>query len=190
MSTLEEVGDATDVLYGAGLNRNQLILLHCTSEYPAPFDTVNLNAMLTMRDHFKVRVGYSDHTNGILISMAAVALGAVVIEKHFTLDKDMEGPDHKASLSPSELSDLIRGIREIERAIGDGIKSPTLSEIENAKVARKSLVASKYIAAGDIFSEDNLTVKRPGTGISPMKINQIFGTLSPRSFAVDELIVL
>lgn len=190
MSTLEEVGDAADVLYGAGLNRNQLILLHCTSEYPAPFNTVNLNAMLTMRDHFKVRVGYSDHTNGILISMAAVALGAVVIEKHFTLDKDMEGPDHKASLSPSELSDLIKGIREIENAIGDGIKSPTRSEIENAKVARKSLVASKYIAAGDIFSEDNLTIKRPGTGISPMKINQIFGTLSPRSFAVDELIVL
>jgi N,N'-diacetyllegionaminate synthase len=143
-----------------------------------------------MKDHCKVKVGYSDHTNGIMISMAAVALGAAVIEKHFTLDKDMEGPDHKASLSPCELSDLIRGIRDIECALGDGAKSPTRSEIENAKVTRKSLVASKDIATGEIFSEDNLTAKRPGTGISPMKINQIIGTVSPRSFVVDELIVL
>lgn len=190
MSTLEEVGDAVEALYGAGLSRNQLVLLHCTSEYPAPFDSVNLSAMLVMRDRFKVKVGYSDHTSGITISMAAVALGATIIEKHFTLDKDMEGPDHKASLSPGELRDLIRGIREIECAVGNGIKSPTRSEIENAKVVRKSLVASKYIAAGDIFSEDNITTKRPGTGISPMKINQIIGTASLRSYAIDELIVL
>lgn len=190
MSTLEEVGDAVDALFGAGLSRNQLMLLHCTSEYPAPFDAVNLNAMLVMRDRFEVKVGYSDHTSGITISMAAVALGATIIEKHFTLDKGMEGPDHKASLSPGELRDLIRGIREIECAVGNGTKFPTRSEMENAKVVRKSLVASKYIAAGDIFSEDNLTTKRPGTGISPMKINQIIGTVSLRSYEIDELIVL
>lgn len=186
MSTLEEVADAVELLQSHGADK--LTLLHCTSQYPAPIDDVNLRAMLTLRDRFYMDVGYSDHTTGIEVPMAAVALGASVIEKHFTLDRNMEGPDHKASLEPHELRAMVEGIRKIECSLGNGIKQVADSERNNLKTARKSIVAARAIKKGEVFTEQNLTTKRPGTGISPMRWNNVIGTKADKDYNVDDLI--
>ena len=164
--------------------------MHCNTEYPTPMNDVNLLAMRDIQKHFKVKTGYSDHTLGIEVPVAAVALGATVIEKHFTLDRKMDGPDHAASLEPVELKIMVKSIRNIEKALGDGIKKPSSSEIKNKIVARKSIVAAKKINAGELFSENNLTVKRPGNGISPMQWDDVIGKKAIRNFEEDELIVL
>jgi N,N'-diacetyllegionaminate synthase len=190
MASMEEIGEALDVLEKAGTSRERVTVLHCNTEYPTPMTNVNLSAMLTIRDTFDVQVGYSDHTLGIEVATAAVALGATVIEKHFTLDRNFLGPDHKASLEPEELKAMVIAIRNIEKAMGDGIKRPSASELKNKSVARKSLVAVCAIQAGEIFSENNLTVKRPGTGLSPMRWNEVLGRKAQRDFAADELIDL
>ncbi len=188
MSTLQEAEDALAVLRGNGAGK--ITLLHCTTNYPTPMEDVNLNAMLTLKEQFGCAVGYSDHTRGIEVPIAAVALGAEVIEKHFTLDRHMEGPDHKASLEPDELEAMVKAIRNIEKALGDGIKAPSESEKANIAVARKSIIAADNIKAGDILTEENLTTKRPGTGISPMRWNEVLGTRAVRDFEEDELIEL
>ncbi len=188
MAKLGEIEAAIEVLEKSGTLRDQITVLHCTTEYPAPVNEVNLKAMTTIAEAFKVKVGYSDHTEGIEIPLAAVAMGASIIEKHFTLDKNMEGPDHKASLEPDELKKMVEGIRNIERALGNGIKEPSQSEIKNKIAARKSIVAAKMIHAGDLFTIENLTIKRPGNGISPMLWNQIVGVKAKRDFQPDELI--
>lgn len=188
MSTLEEVENAVNILYENGIAKNNLTLLHVTTEYPTPMEDVNLLAMLTMRDKFNVSVGYSDHTIGIEVPIAAVAMGATVIEKHFTLDKMMEGPDHKTSLDPTELKAMVQAIRNIEIALGDGIKKPTQSEIKNIAIVRRSIVAKKTIKKGSLFTSDNLIVKRPGNGINPMKWDQIIGTLATKDYKEDDLI--
>ena len=188
MSTLQEVADALAVLQENGAGK--ITLLHCTTNYPTPMDDVNLNAMLTLKDKFGCAVGYSDHTKGIEVPIAAVALGATVIEKHFTLDRGMEGPDHRASLEPDELETMVKAIRNIEKAMGDGIKAPSASEKVNMSVVRKSIIAAVNIKAGDILTEKNLTTKRPGTGISPMRWNEVLGTRAVRDFEEDELIEL
>lgn len=186
MSTLEEVDAALKVLddHRAGT----VTLLHCTTNYPALMKEVNLKAMLTLREHCRRAVGYSDHTIGIEVPIAAVAMGAKVIEKHFTLDRNMEGPDHKASLEPNELAAMVRAIRNIEQAFGNGVKEPTECEKSNMKVARKSIMAAKKIKAGEIFTEENLITKRPGTGVNPMRWNDIIGTCAKRDFDEDEMI--
>ena len=186
MSTIEEIDAALCVLSQNG--GGKVTILHCTTNYPTPMEDVNLRAMLTIKEHCKCEVGYSDHTQGIEVPIAAVALGAKIIEKHFTLDRSMEGPDHRASLEPHELADMVNGIRNIEKAMGTGEKTPSESELANIDVVRKSIIASKSIKAGEIFSEDNLTTKRPGTGISPMRWNEILGMRALRDFAEDELI--
>lgn len=186
MSTMEEVDLAVEVLKENGAGK--ITLMHCTTNYPTPMKDVNLNAMLTMRSHCKCPVGYSDHTKGIEVSIAAAALGAEVIEKHFTLDRNMKGPDHKASLEPNELETMVKAIRNIEMAMGDGEKIPTESEKINMGVVRKSIIAGRHINKGDIFTEANLTTKRPGTGISPMRWNDIVGMKAKRDFDEDELI--
>ncbi len=173
MSTLEEVGNAVKVLKENGAA--DITLLHCTTEYPAPYEDVNLKAMDTMKEAFGLPVGYSDHTKGIEIPIAAVARGACVIEKHFTLDRNMEGPDHKASLEPQELAEMVRTIRNVEQAIGDGVKKVSASELKNQDIARKSIIAAKAIKAGEIFSEENITTKRPGSGIDPMRWFDLLG---------------
>ncbi len=190
MATLDEVGVALGILEQAGTLREHITVLHCNTEYPTPMVDVNLRAMLTIRDSFGVQVGYSDHTLGIEVAIAAVALGATVIEKHFTLDRKLPGPDHKASLEPEELKAMVNSIRNIEKAMGDGVKRPTSSEAKNKPIARKSLVAACAIRAGEIFSETNLAVKRPGTGISPMLWDDILACKAPRDFVPDELIEL
>lgn len=190
MSTLGEIEAAIKVLEQAGTPRYKITILHCTTEYPTPMIDVNLRAMQTISTAFGVDVGYSDHTPGIEVAIAAVAMGASVIEKHFTLDRDLPGPDHKASLEPVELKRMVSAIRNIEIALGDGIKRLTSSEAKNKPVVRKSLVAKQRIKAGDIFSEHNLTTKRPGTGISPMRWNEVMGRIAPRDFEEDELIEL
>lgn len=186
MSTLEEIHEAIKVLRDNG--SEDITLLHCNTEYPTPFEDVNLHAMIMMKDEFALRVGYSDHTEGIEVPIAAVALGAQVIEKHFTLDKTMEGPDHKASLEPNELAEMVKAIRNIENALGNGHKQPSLSERPNSAVVRKSIVAAKKIEKGELFTEENLTTKRPGTGISPMKWEDVIGREALRAFEKDELI--
>ena len=186
MCEMEEIRAAINVLKENGTK--DISLLHCNTEYPTPFSDVNLRAMQTMRDIFGLEVGYSDHTKGIEVPIAAVALGASIIEKHFTLDRNMEGPDHKASLEPDELAEMVTSIRNIEKALGDGNKTPSSSEMKNITVARKSIVAAMNINAGEMLTEDNLTVKRPGTGISPMKWNKVLGTRAIRDFKEDELI--
>ncbi|MCE0503741.1 N-acetylneuraminate synthase [Roseivivax sp. GX 12232] len=186
MATLGDIEAAIAALEEAGLPRARITVLHCTTEYPAPFDEVNLRAMRTIAEAFGVPVGYSDHTEGIEVAIAAVALGARVIEKHFTLDRAMPGPDHAASLEPEELREMIRGIRRIERALGSPIKARTASEAANCAVARKSIVAARPIAPGERFSEDNLTAKRPGTGLSPMRWDEVVGQAAPRAFETDE----
>ena len=188
MSNLTEIDNAISVLKEYGTRK--ITILHCTTSYPAPTDSVNLRAMVTMKDHCGVDVGYSDHTEGIEIPIAAVALGASVIEKHFTLDKTMEGPDHKASLEPFELARMISTIRCIEAAMGDGVKKASYSELNNIGVVRKSIIAAKDIKAGEMFSEENLTTKRPGTGISPMMWKDVLGLKAVRDFKQDELIEL
>lgn len=188
MCDLQEIHDAVNTLKGAGCKN--ITLLHCTTEYPAPEDEVNLNAMNVLKREFNCPVGYSDHTQGIEISLAAVAMGAKVIEKHFTLDRNMPGPDHKASLEPQELKAMVRGIRKIERAKGSEIKEPAVSEVKNRTVARKSIVAAQNILAGEEFTQYNLTTKRPGNGISPMRWNEIMGQRAIRNFDEDELIEL
>ncbi len=188
MCSMAEIEDAVRVLRENGAE--DIKLLHCNTEYPTPFEDVNLKAMKTMRDWFGLETGYSDHTRGIEIPLAAVALGATVIEKHFTLDRNMEGPDHKASLEPDELTEMVSGIRHIEEAMGSGVKEPSPSEKKNIAVARKSIVAKQPIRKGEKLSEDNLTVKRPGTGISPMKWKEVIGTAAIRDFAEDEIIEL
>ena len=186
MCTMQEVDDALAVLKENGAGK--ITVLHCTTNYPTPMRDVNLNAMLTLRNHCGLPVGYSDHTKGIEVPIAAVAMGAVVIEKHFTLDRNMEGPDHKASLEPDELKAMIDAIRNIEQALGDGHKEPAESEKANIAVARKSIIAAKNIKKGEILTEGNITTKRPGTGISPMRWNELIGTRAIRDFEEDELI--
>jgi N,N'-diacetyllegionaminate synthase len=188
MSALKEVEAAVEVLKGHGAG--EIMLLHCTTEYPAPVGEVNLRAMITMGEKLHCRVGYSDHTQGIEIAVAAVAMGAQVIEKHFTLDKGMPGPDHKASLEPEELKEMVRAIRNVDKALGDGIKVPTESEKKNMDVARKSIVARCGIRKGERFSPDNLTTKRPGNGVNPMRWNEVMGMCAVRDFEEDELIEL
>lgn len=188
MCEMSEIEAAINVLRENGTK--EIKLLHCNTEYPTPFEDVNLKAMQTMRDAFNLEVGYSDHTKGIEVPIAAVSLGAAVIEKHFTLDRNMEGPDHKASLEPEELAVMVRSIRHIEKAIGTINKTPSPSEKKNITVARKSIVAKVNIKAGDELTEENITVKRPGIGISPMRWNEILGTKAIREFKEDELIEL
>lgn len=188
MSSMDEVKAAVNVLRKAGTN--DIVLLHCNTQYPAPASDVNLLAMTRMREELGVPVGYSDHTQGIEIPVAAAAIGASVIEKHFTLDKNMEGPDHKASLEPDELQRMVGAIRIIEGALGDGKKKPSESEKGNIAVVRKSIVAKCDIGVGESFSEENLTTKRPGTGISPMRWEQVVGQKAKRKFSADELIEL
>jgi len=175
MATAEEIGKALDILYKQGLKPSQITLLHCTTEYPAPFEEVNLNAMLTMRKVFGLKTGYSDHTSGIEIPVAAVALGAMMIEKHFTTDRNLPGPDHKASLEPAELADMVRSIRNVEMAMGDGIKKPSASEIKNIVIARRSIHLAINLKANHCLTISDLIMKRPGDGISPMLIDQIVG---------------
>ncbi len=190
MSELPEIEAAMKVLEDGGLNREQIILLHCNTQYPTPMADVNLRAMLDIRNSLHVRVGYSDHTKGIEVPIAAVAMGAEVIEKHFTLDKTLPGPDHKASLEPQELKAMVDAIRNIEQALGDGHKHVSDSERPNIIVARKSIVAARNIRKGEILTEDNITVKRPGNGVSPMLWDKVIGTAATRDFAYDELIEL
>lgn len=188
MSDLHEIHDAVDVLKSNGTKN--ITLLHCTTEYPAPIEEINLNVMETLRKEFGCPVGYSDHTQGIEIDLAAVAMGATIIEKHFTLDRNLPGPDHKASLEPDELKAMVSGIRKVELARGTGVKRPTASERKNRDIARKSIVAAKAIKQGEIFTTDNLTTKRPGSGVSPMRWNEVLGERAVRCFEEDELIEL
>lgn len=188
MCEMDEIEAALKVLKEHGTSK--ICLLHCNTEYPTPYEDVNLRAMQTMRDTFHLEVGYSDHTKGIEIPIAAVAMGATIIEKHFTLDRNMEGPDHKASLEPTELKAMVTAIRHLEKAIGTGNKTPSPSEQKNIAVARKSIVAACDIFEGELLTEENITVKRPGTGISPMKWFDVIGTKAVRSFTEDEQIVL
>lgn len=211
MSTLGEIEDALGVLAfgmlglsavpsraafreayisdeGRKILEKKVILLHCTTEYPAPFGEVNLRAMETMRQAFGLPVGYSDHTRGIAVPVAAVAMGACVIEKHFTLDRNLPGPDHKASLEPNELADMVRSVREVEKSLGSSLKMPGLTEIKNLPIARKSIMAKRGIVRGEIFTEENVACKRPGCGISPMRYWDILGRKAPKDFEVDEVL--
>lgn len=190
MSDMGEIEDAIEAIESAGLERGFITVLHCNTEYPTPARDVNLNAMLSIQRAFGVAVGYSDHTLGTEVPIAAVALGAKVIEKHLTLDRSMSGPDHKASLEPAEFTGMVNSIRKIELAMGDGIKRPSESEKKNMSVARKSLVAAMTIRAGELFSNANVGAKRPGTGMSPMRLNEVIGRVAPRDFLIDELIEL
>lgn len=186
MAELNEIESAINILreHGSG----DISLLHCNTEYPTPYEDVNLRAMLTLKEKFGVRVGYSDHTQGIEVPIAAVALGAEIIEKHFTLDHNMDGPDHKASLEPDELKQMVDGIRKTEKALGNGIKTASPSEKKNIQIARKSIVARRNIEKGEILTEENLAVKRPGNGISPMRWYEVIGTKAIRDFSEDEMI--
>lgn len=189
MATLGEVEAALNVLIDEGLKRSQITVLHCTTEYPTPFDQVNLRAMITLGNSFGCAFGYSDHTSGSEVSIAAVAMGATVIEKHFTLNKDMSGPDHKASLEPSELSELVRKIRNVSKALGNGIKKPSNSELNNISVVRKVIVAATNISNGEILTEANITCKRASSdGISPMLWDEIIGRRARREFRLNEVI--
>jgi len=189
MATLEEIRDTLNVFLNAGISKENITILHCNTEYPTPMKDVNLQAMLHIQKEFGTAIGYSDHTLGIEIPIAAVALGASVIEKHFTLDKNMEGPDHKASLEPNELKAMVSAIRNLELALGgSGLKNPSESEKKNIAIARKSIVAKKAISKGEILSEENITVKRPGTGISPMLWDEIIGKKAHQDYCTDDLI--
>jgi len=188
MSDLGEVGDALNILINAGTSKDSITVLHANTMYPTPMKDVNLNAMLTIQKEFSVSVGYSDHTLGIEVDIAAVAMGASVIEKHFTLDKSMEGPDHKASLDPQELKAMVSAIRNTEKALGSSKKKPSPSESKNIEVVRKSIVASQGIAKGEFLTENNITVKRPGNGIIPMKWDNIIDTVAIKDYKMDDLI--
>lgn len=186
MCEMQEIKDAVRVLRENGTK--DIKLLHCNTEYPTPFEDVNLRAMLTLKETFGLEIGYSDHTKGIEAPIAAVAMGASIIEKHFTLSRNMDGPDHKASLEPEELSLMVKSIRNIEKALGSGDKKPSPSERKNISVARKSIVAKTFIHSGELLTEENITVKRPGTGISPMKWNEVIGRKAIKDFQKDEMI--
>lgn len=188
MSTLEEIAQGIAVLRSAGAIESNITLMQCTSSYPTKMSEANIKAMVSLREKFQLSVGFSDHTEGIEATIAAVALGATVIEKHFTLDKSMSGPDHGASLDPSQLKSMIRAIRNIELALGDGVKKVMPGELENRILARKSIVAIKNIREGDIFTEHNIATKRPGNGISAMAWDQLIGTKSMRNYEVDDFI--
>lgn len=190
MSNLNEVGKALKVLINAGTRKENIVVLHCNSQYPTPLEDVNLNAMRTIKKTYGINVGYSDHTLGIEAPIAAAALGAAVIEKHFTLNKNMPGPDHKTSLEPNELKEMVRAIRKTEKMLGSCSKKMSHSEIKNVKVARKSIVAAMSIKKGEIFTNKNLSIKRPGTGLNPMKWDIVIGSIAKKDFIVDELIVL
>ena len=190
MCSLGDIEAAIDAVETAGTKRTDITVLHCNTEYPTPFGDVNLAAMVNIGGAFGVKVGYSDHTRGIEVPIAAVALGATVIEKHFTMDRRMPGPDHAASLEPEELRAMVSSIRNIEQALGDGIKRRTASELKNMPIARRSLVVRAPIRAGEVFTSDNVTAKRPGTGISPMRWDEVIGRVAKRDFAVDEMIEL
>lgn len=191
MATIEEIKDAVKVLTDNGVNKDKITVLHCNTEYPTPMEDVNLRAMLHIQQEVGVAIGYSDHTLGIEVPIAAVALGATIIEKHFTLDKTLPGPDHKASLEPDELKAMVSAIRNIEKAVGgSGLKEVSTSEAKNKPIARKSIVASKSIKKGDLLTEENITVKRPGTGISPMQWDDVIGKTAKKDFEEDDLIEL
>ena len=188
MASMNEITDAVGILESSGTHRENITVLHCTTEYPAPLTTINLRAMLNIRDSLEVKIGYSDHSLGITVPIAAVAMGATVIEKHFTLDRLLPGPDHKASLEPSELASMVEAIRDTETALGSWEKVPTAGELVNISSARKSIVSRVAINQGDRFTSSNLTIKRPGTGISPMNWYQVIGTIADRDYAPDEVI--
>ena len=188
MADLNEIQRAIEVLCNNKLTRENITILHCTSQYPASFENINLRAISSMKKKFNLNIGYSDHTLGAEASIAAVSLGATIIEKHITLDSNMSGPDHKASMEPKDFQDMVSAIRNIERGLGNGIKVPTSQELEMRTVARKSLVANKKIEKGEIFTQENLTVKRPGNGVSPMSINEVIGTKAVYSFEENDLI--
>jgi N,N'-diacetyllegionaminate synthase len=188
MSTLLEIGDALNILTNAGLSKENITVLHANTMYPTPMEDVNLNAMLTIQKEFSIAIGYSDHTLGVEVDIAAVVMGASIIEKHFTLDKTMNGPDHEASLEPEELKGMVSAIRNIEKALGSSEKKPSPSEISNIKAVRKSIIANKHIKKGDLFTEKNISVKRPGGGISPMQWDEVLGTAASKDYNTDELI--
>jgi len=190
MSTMDEIESAISVLENSGTPRSKVTVLHCTTAYPTPMSDVNLNAMQSIKSALNVEIGYSDHTLGIEIPIAAVALGATVIEKHFTLDRNMPGPDHKASLEPAELKAMINAIRNIEQALGDGVKRLMPSEVENIVIARKSIVTCQSISKGEIFSSENITAKRPNNGISAMQWDEVIGKAAKRDYSTDEFIEL
>lgn len=190
MSDLSDITNALNVLTQFGVDKDNITLLHCNTEYPTPMHDVNLNAMQGLHKEFGVQIGYSDHTQGIEVSIAAVALGAKVIEKHFTLDKNMEGPDHKASLEPNELKAMVKAIRNIDKALGSEEKKVSDSEVKNISVARKSIIASATILKGELLTEKNITVKRPGTGISPMRWEEVVGTSAIQNYNEDDLIII
>lgn len=189
MSTMEEIKASLQIFLDAGIERNKITVLHCNTEYPTPMKDVNLKAMLSIQKELEVKIGYSDHTLGIEVPIAAVALGATIIEKHFTLDKSMEGPDHGASLEPQQLIEMCKAIRNIEAALsGSGLKEPSASERKNMDVSRKSIIAKVFIKEGDKFTEDNITVKRPGTGINPMLWKDVLDRIAKKDFEQDSLI--
>tara|TARA_B100000029_G_scaffold478921_1_gene525481 strand:+ start:107 stop:1114 length:1008 start_codon:yes stop_codon:yes gene_type:complete len=188
MSTLGEIKEAINVLHKSGIKKKEMTILHCNSEYPTPIKDVNLKAMVTIKNELDINVGYSDHTLGVEISIAAAAMGAKVIEKHFTLDNSMQGPDHAASIEPHELKNMVMSIRNVEQSLGNGIKSPSNSEKKNITVARRSIVAKCQIIRGEKFTEKNLTVKRPGKGISPMQWDGLLGKIADKKYQKDELI--
>ncbi len=188
MADLGEVEDALNILVQSGTQLENITVLHATSEYPCPIEDVNLRAMQTIKSAFGVMVGYSDHTQGIEVSIAAVALGASVIEKHFTLDREMDGPDHKASLEPAELKAMVQGIRRVTKALGTGIKKPSNSEVKNMYIARKSIVALRTIKIGETFNAENITIKRPGGGISPMRWDEVVGQVAQKDYQSDDFI--
>jgi len=190
MSDINEIKEALIEIYNSGRKCNDLTIMHCTTEYPAPFEDINLNALQTIKNEFKFDVGYSDHSKGIEVSLAAVALGATIIEKHITLDRNMDGPDHEASLEPNEFKNLVDGVKNISVALGSAEKKVSQSEIKNLYVARKSLVAKKRIKKGDLFSNENLCAKRPGNGISPMRWEEIVGMRSKKNFEENDLITI
>jgi N,N'-diacetyllegionaminate synthase len=188
MSNMHEIRSALDILINSGTKKNNIIILHANTEYPTPMEDVNLKAMLTIGKELDIKFGYSDHTLGIEVDIAAVAMGACCIEKHFTLDCNMEGPDHKASLEPDQLREMVRAIRNIEIALGDGIKKPSQSEIPNIEIVRKSIVAKTTIKKGDVLNESNLAIKRPGGGLSSMHWDKVINTKAKRDYQEDELI--
>ena len=190
MCETKDIQNAMDVLLRYGIRKEQITLLHCNTQYPTPYQDVNLNAMTSIKHEFDIQVGYSDHTPGIEVTIAAVALGATVIEKHFTIDRNLPGPDHKASLEPHELKAMVSAIRHIEQALGDGIKRVSDSEKANVSVARKSIVAACTIKKGDLLTEENLTVKRPGSGLSPMLWDEVIGTIAIKDYEEEDMIIL
>ncbi len=190
MSNLKEIKDALNILISYGTKKKDITILQCNTEYPTPLRDANVQAMLTIKKKFNVNIGYSDHTEGIESSLAATALGAEILEKHITLNKKLSGPDHKASANPKDFKKMVEGIRKITIALGDGVKKVSLSEKKNLKIARTSIVAFKKIKKGEVFTNKNLTIKRPGNGISPMKLYKVVGRIAKKNFLEDEIIKL